>query len=191
MSERIDPEDMKDLIRLLARGEPETLAAAAGLDPSSIYRYQSGPTLPRPRTLARIIAAAGLSPRFVHAILLPAIAAARLARTPLSDTFLEDLEAALEDTGGDLSGAALARIAIFLAELEDPAEPWERPAARHDRQRADDLRVRLEDCSAEDRLFLIRTCPEYQTPALAQRLRETGSAELAREVEATLQKAAG
>jgi hypothetical protein len=146
--------------------------------------------MPRRRTLEKIIAAAGLSPRFVHAILLPAIAAARLARAPLSDTFLEDLEAAMQDIDGDLSGAALARIAIFLAELEAPAEPWELPSARHDAQRADDLRARLEDCSAEDRLFLIRTCPEYQTPALARRLRETGSPELARAVEAALQNAA-
>jgi hypothetical protein len=169
MTEQAHPEDVQQLVRLLARGRVAELARTSGVNPSSIYRCLAGKAIPRAGTLQKLVAGAGLSPRFVEALLLPAIRAARLARTPLSESFLEDFEAAAEELAGELGAAALIQVGLFLAQLEDPAEWWERndlPADEAGR-RAADLRSRLEPLSAEDRRFLVETCPEYRIRSLA------------------------
>lgn len=164
MTEQAHPEDVQQLVRLLARGDVAGLARASGVDPSSIYRCLAGTAIPRPRTLQKLVAGAGLSLPFVDTLLLPALRAARLARTPLSESFLEDFEAAAEELAGELDAAALIQVGLLLAQLEDPAEWWERtdlsPEERS--RRAADLRSRLEPLSAEDRRFLLETCPELQ-----------------------------
>jgi hypothetical protein len=164
MIEQAHPEDVQQLVRLLARGRIAGLARASGVDPSTIYRCLAGEATPRPGTLRKLAAGAGLSLPFVEALLLPALRACRLARTPLSESFLEDFEAAAGELAGELDAAALIQVGLFLAQLEDPAEWWERTdlSAEEESRRAADLRARLEPLSAEDRRFLLETCPELQ-----------------------------
>jgi hypothetical protein len=174
MIELAHPEDVQQLVRLLVRGDPEGFSRTSGVGTSSLYRYMAGKTAPQRRAREKIIAGSGLSRRFIEALLLPAIRAARLARTPLTETFLEDLEQAEQELGDQLSAAALVEMAVFLAQLEDPVEPWERadPSSEEERRRAVDLLARLESCEPGDRRFLIETCPEYQTLALVEVLRD-------------------
>jgi transcriptional regulator with XRE-family HTH domain len=174
MIEHAHPEDLQQLVRLLARGRPKELARASRTSVSSLYRYMAGTANPRAATLERLIAGAGLSLRFAEAVLLPAIRTAREARLPLSETFLEDLEAASIEFGEALAGAAVIHLTPFLAALDDPKEEWEiaDPPPEAERRRALDLFDRLEPCAPDDRRFLIETCPEYQTWALAELLRD-------------------
>ena len=164
MTDQDHPEDVQQLVRLLARGDIAGLARISGVNPSTIYRCMAGEATPRPRTLQNLLKGAGLSPLFVETLLLPAIRAARLARTPLSESFLEDFEAAAAELSGELGAAALVQVGLFLAQLEDPAEWWERSdlSPEEASRRAAGLRSRLELLSAEDRRFLVETCPEYR-----------------------------
>lgn len=171
MTEQAHPEDVQQLVRLLARGRVARLAQAAGVHPSSIYRCLEGNAIPRPGTLRKLVAGAGLSLRFVETLLLPAIRAARLARMPLSESFLEDFEAAAEELSGELGAAALIQVGLLLAQLEHPAEWWERTdlSLEEADRRAADLRARLEPLSTGDRRFLLETCPELQGLGRARR----------------------
>jgi hypothetical protein len=164
MTDQAHPEDVQQLVRLLARGDVAGLARTSGVNPSTIYRCLAGEATSRSRTLQNLVAGAGLSTLFVETLLLPAIRAARLARTPLSESFLEDFEAAAAELSGDLGAAALVQVGLLLAQLEDPAEWWERSdlSPEEASRRAADLRSRLEPLSAEDRRFLVETCPEYR-----------------------------
>ena len=177
MEERLDPEEVRLLVKLLrsARGwTPEQMAAAARMHPSSITRYEAGTPTPRPRRLRQLIDAAAIPMPYVQHVLVPVVRVLRAFRGgSLSESFLEDLGAAVEELGTELSAAALVEITTFLAELQDPEEEWERtgPPREEDRLRAADLWSHLESCASdEDRLFLVETCPEYQTWALAERL---------------------
>jgi len=172
MTEQAHPEDVQQLVRLLTRGHVAALARTAGVNPSSIYRYMAGTAAPRPGTLQKLVSGAGLSMRFVETLLLPAIRAARLARAALSESFLEDLEEATKEMGDELTAAALIQVALFLSQLEDPREEWERAdlSPEDERSRADDLWSRLEPCNPDDRRFLVETCPEFQGQALAELL---------------------
>lgn len=171
MTRQTHPEDVQQLVRLLARGDVAGLAREAGVNPSSIYRYLAG-TVPRPGTLRKLVEGAGLTMRFVETLLLPAIAAARHARMPLSESFLDDFEAAAEELGSELGAAALIQFSLLLSRLEDPPEWWERSdlSPEEESRRAEDLESRLESCSAEDRRFLVETCPEFQGRSLAELL---------------------
>ncbi len=176
MEERLDPEEVQLLVKLLlsARGwTPEQMAAAARMHPSSITRYMAGKPTPRPKTLQRLIDAADIPTPYVQHVLVPLARALRAFRAPVSESFFEDLGAAVGELGTELSAAALVELTTFLAELQDPEEDWKRtgPPGEEDRLRAADLWARLESCTSdEDRLFLVETCPEYQTRALAERL---------------------
>jgi hypothetical protein len=164
MTEQAHPEDVQQLVRLLARGNVAALARTSGVHPSSIYRCLEGNAVPRQGTLRKLVAGAGLSLSFAEALLLPAVRAARLARTPLSERFLEDFEAAAEELSGELGTAALIQVSLLLAQLEDPAEWWERTdlSPEEESRHTAELRARLEPLSAEDRRFLLETCPELR-----------------------------
>lgn len=176
MEERLDPEEVRLLVKLLrsARGwTPEQMAAVARRHPSSITRYEAGKPTPRPKTLRKLIDAAAIPMPYVQHVLVPLARALRTFRAPLSESFFEDLGAAVEALGSELSADALIQLTTFLAELQDPEEDWERtgPPCEEDRLRAAELWAHLESCTSdEDRLFLVETCPEYQTWALAERL---------------------
>ena len=140
------------------------VARRAGVSRMTVSRVINGEKGVRPGTLRKLVAGARLSLPFVEILLLPVLRAARLARTPLSESFLEDFEAAAGELAGEASTAALIQVGLLLAQLEDPAEWWERTdlSPEEESRRAADLRSRLEPLSAEDRRFLLETCPELR-----------------------------
>lgn len=174
MEENPRGEDLKLLIRLMRSlrdwGQAD-LAAAAGMDTSSICHYETTTTIPPRRTVQRLAAAVGLPLSFVEACLLPALEAARetVAQHPEPDfADLVRLRVRLEQT---LTGIVRSALAAFLSKLEE-WEPWERtgPPVEEDRLEARDAWKRLEPCTPEERRYLVETCCEFHTWALAERL---------------------
>src|SRR3954462_11665510 len=104
MANLADPEDLKLLIRVL-RGlrqwDQATLAAAGGLDPSSVSHYETGRTVPPRKSVEALAAAGGVPMSYVEGTLLPALAAGRGAAAPFSDEEFADadLEQALTAAG--------------------------------------------------------------------------------------------
>jgi transcriptional regulator with XRE-family HTH domain len=176
MEEASRPDSLQLLIRLYRSlrgwGQAE-LAAEAGLDPSSIYRYEAGVTEPPPETRERLAEAAGLARTFVEGILLPALEAARAGTASFSEETFADLERSAAEIDRALAGTGRSAIALLLQELEKAdREPWELsgPPAAADRLVALDAWNRLEDCTAEDRRFLVEACREFQIWSLAELL---------------------
>jgi transcriptional regulator with XRE-family HTH domain len=176
MEDESRPGPLQLLIRLYRSlhgwGQAE-LAAEAGLDPSSIYRYEAGVTEPPPDTQERLAQAAGLARTFVETILLPALEAARAGSAPFSDETFADLERSAAEIDRALAGTGRSAIALLLRTLEEAdGEPWEPSGAPapEDRLVALDAWNRLEDCTAEDRRFLVETCREFQIWSLAELL---------------------
>ena len=160
------------LLRGLRGWSQEELASAAGIDESSVSHYERGKTVPSWKTLERLASAVGLSRPFVEACLLPALEAAVQMAAPSP----ERDDSSLEDPGPDLerilAGSIRSAVAAFLARLEERKSSRERsgPPAAEDRRQAIELWSRLENCKPEERRFLVETCPEFQTWALAERL---------------------
>ena len=124
MSGQPHPEDLKLLVRFLRSlrdwGQAE-MAAAAGVDASSISHYETGKTVPPRRTVERIAAAAGVPMCLVDACLLPAIAAARAATASPSGGGGGggDLTRTTAELDRALSGLGRSAVAAFLATLEE------------------------------------------------------------------------
>jgi transcriptional regulator with XRE-family HTH domain len=135
-----DPEDVRLLVRFLRtlRDCDQTeMAAAAGIDHSSLSRYETGKVVPSRAVLEQLIAAAGLPVSVVDSVLLPAIRAVRTARSLESscDVLTRPSprpgeaaslpgQAFSEDTFGDtVRRAANAAVAAFLAEVEADDSP--------------------------------------------------------------------
>jgi transcriptional regulator with XRE-family HTH domain len=178
-----DPADLKLLVRVLRElreWDQAEMAAAAGVDVSSISHYETGRTVPPRRTLERLAAAVGLQMSFVETCLLPMLSAARAVTAPFTAESADDLEQNAVELGRALAGAAHSTLAAFLAEL-DAADrpPWERtgPPSPDDRIEAADLWERLKPRSAEERRFLVENCREFQVRALAERLRDESEKE--------------
>jgi transcriptional regulator with XRE-family HTH domain len=171
MADPADPEDLKLLIRVLRglRGwDQSTLAEAAGMDPSSVSHYETGRTVPPRKSVEALAAAVGVTMSYVEGALLPALAAGRVAATPFSEA---EPEAA--DLDQALAGAVRSRVETFLEMLDAArSRPWERsgPLTPEDRSLATGLWERLEPRTAEERLFLVESCREFQLWSLAERL---------------------
>ena len=122
MNERVDPEDLKLLVRFLRSlrdwGQAE-MAEAAGVDSSSISHYETGKTVPPRRTVERIAAAAGVPMCLVDACLLPAIAAVRAAVASSSSDGDDDLTRTTAELDRALSSLGRSAVAAFLATLEE------------------------------------------------------------------------
>ncbi|HEV8577889.1 MAG TPA: helix-turn-helix transcriptional regulator [Thermoanaerobaculia bacterium] len=161
------------LLRSLHDWEQAELAAKMGVDPSTIWRYEHGTVTLQPKAKERLAAATNLPLSLVEAVLVPALEAGRGASAPFDDETFADVERAGAELGGTLAGAGRAAVALLLAALEAAdLDPWERtgPPAAADRLEAADAWERLETCTAEERQFLVETCREFQTWALAERL---------------------
>jgi len=122
-----DPQDLELLIRFLRSlrdwGQAE-LAAAAGLDASSISHYETGKTVPPRKTVERIAAAVGVPMSLVDGCLLPAIGAARAAVAATREGSCEDLTRATAELDRALAGIGRSTVAAFLATLdEEESEP--------------------------------------------------------------------
>jgi transcriptional regulator with XRE-family HTH domain len=135
-----DPEAVRLLVRflrILRDCDQAEMATAAGIDHSSLSRYETGRTVPSRAVLEQLIATAGLPVSVVDSVLLPAIQAVRTARllestcevrTELSPTSREAAsvaaQAAQEDAFGEtVRRAANAAVAAFLAEVEADDRP--------------------------------------------------------------------
>jgi len=185
MEGRDDPENLKLLVRVLRElreWDQAEMAAAAGVDVSSISHYETGRTVPPRRTLERLAAAVGLQMSFVETCLLPMLSTARAVTAPFAAESSDDLEQSAAELGRALAVAGRSTLAALLAEL-DAADrpPWERagPAAPEDRIEAADLWERLKPRSAEERRFLVENCREFQVRALAEHLRHESEKEAA------------
>jgi transcriptional regulator with XRE-family HTH domain len=178
-----DPADLKLLVRVLRElreWDQAEMAAAAGVDVSSISHYETGRTVPPRRTLERLAAAVGLQMSFVETCLLPMLSAARAIAAPFAAESADDLEQNAVELGRALAVAGRSTLAAFLAELDAADRPsWERtgPPSPEDRIEAADLWERLKPRSAEERRFLVENCREFQVWALAERLRHESEKE--------------
>jgi transcriptional regulator with XRE-family HTH domain len=124
-----DREDLRLLVRYLRalRDCDQTeMAADAGIDASSLSRYETGKGTPSRAIVERLAAAAGLSLPFVDALLLPVIRASVAAATRSRSAPAPspgDADLAAGDTGPlEDEVARLARVAVaaYLAGQEDP-----------------------------------------------------------------------
>ena len=165
MDLRIQREDYAVLVRLLRAWVDWTqdmVAAAAGLDKSTIYNYENGITVPNRANLEKVSRAVRVPLFVIDYFLLPAIVAVRTW-----------------SSAGEAAIAICQRLAtrlqgIAYRPLEIPLEPG--PAA-DERMRtrwspagleeALALWKRLEDLDDEDRRHLVETCGEYHHPGLA------------------------
>jgi len=121
-----DPADLKLLVRVLRElreWDQAEMAAAAGVDVSSISHYETGRTVPPRRTLERLAAAVGLQMSFVETCLLPVLSTARAVAAPFAAESSDDLEQNAEELGRALAGAARSTLATFLAELDAADQP--------------------------------------------------------------------
>lgn len=169
----------------------EALAARSGLSLSSIWRYESedDPTMPPPDTLARLAGSVGLTMPFVHAYVVPVLAASLAAARTRIDGDVERAAAALEVV---LAGPVQTTIVALRESFQTSAHrPWVwRGAPRpEDRLWAEDACGRLMRRTPEQRRYLIETFPEFQTWAVAARLAELSEAEAADEAGAALELA--
>src|SRR5258708_1242011 len=107
MDDRTDPEDLKLLVRVLRafrEWDQAELAAAAGMDASSISHYETGRTVPPRKSLELLAAAVGVPMSFVEGALLPALAAGRTAAAPFPDELFDDLDRASAELGRTFTG---------------------------------------------------------------------------------------
>src|SRR4051794_18975380 len=121
-----DPEDLKLLVRVLRElreWDQAEMAAAAGVDVSSISHYETGRTVPPRRTLERLAAAGGLPMSFVETCLLPMLSAARAATAPFAPESSGDLEEHAVELGRALASASRSILTTFLSELDAADRP--------------------------------------------------------------------
>jgi transcriptional regulator with XRE-family HTH domain len=172
VAEEASPEDLKRLVRLLREfrdWEQRDLARAADVDPSSVSRYESGRIVPPRKALERLAAAVGVPISLVDACLLPALKAVRVAMALPGEGYEGDDDA--EKLGSTLAGAARSAVTAFLATIEVQRKPWERASpSEADRSDAPELWRRLAPRTADERRFLVETCREFQSWALAEYL---------------------
>jgi transcriptional regulator with XRE-family HTH domain len=130
-----DPEDVRLLVRFLRTlrdCDQAEMAAAAGIDHSSLSRYETGRIVPSRAVLEQLIAAAGLPVSVVDSVLLPAIQAVRTARALESTCEVHaglapasrkgggvPVQAASEEPFGEtVRRATDAALATFLVEVD-------------------------------------------------------------------------
>jgi len=126
----IEPEDQKVLLpylRAFHDWTKEELASKAGLDDSSVRRYEKGRRMPR-KSYEKIVKGSGQPLDLVEACHLPAVRAGRAALTRFTAGLFTELEpavAALEGVLSDVRRAALAALLMELAAHSLPPSPAE------------------------------------------------------------------
>jgi len=121
----MEPEDQKVLLphlRAFPGWTQEELAAEAGLDSSSVRRFEKGRRMPR-KSYEKIVKGSRQPLELVEACHLPAVRAGRAALTRFTAGLFTELEpavAALDDVLADVRRASLAAL---LVELADPSMP--------------------------------------------------------------------
>lgn len=172
---KIHPEDAPHLVRLLrsfADMDQEPFAQAAGINPSSLLRYEKGRMVPSREHIKKMAWVPRVPLACIDRWLLPALANARLARAasfsgdapePSEDQIEIDLlldPAELGRAFAEACGPALGALAAEFEEEESAA--WE-----EDDLSPAEICARLESCTREDLCFLLETCPEFQIAEVA------------------------
>ncbi|MEA2604194.1 MAG: hypothetical protein QOF89_5186 [Acidobacteriota bacterium] len=134
MKDPMDPEDQKVLLphlRAYHGWTKEELAEEAGLDPSSVRRYEKGWRMPR-KSYEQIVEGSRLPLELVEACNLPAVRAGRAALSGFTAGLFADLEGSVEALEGVLADARRAVLAALLVEMHGPStetssveESWE------------------------------------------------------------------
>src|SRR5436305_3488145 len=115
----VEPEDQKVLLphlRAFHDWTQEEMAAEAGLDSSSVRRFEKGRRMPR-KSYEKIVKGSGLPLELVEACHLPAVRAGRAALTRFTAGLFTELEpagAALDDVLADVRRAEHA--ALLMAQ---------------------------------------------------------------------------
>jgi tetratricopeptide (TPR) repeat protein/transcriptional regulator with XRE-family HTH domain len=135
MDVKTSAEDLRVLVKLfrvLGHRNQEEMAAAAGIHPSTVWRYEEGERTPDGLALEKLARAAGQPVWAVEGVLLPAIALARALAAGAPEALAGGLDPALvEALAADQSAAASAGVAEFLAGAEgEPAPAAPPPDAR-------------------------------------------------------------
>jgi transcriptional regulator with XRE-family HTH domain len=169
------------VLRALRLWDKSELAAAAGLDPAAITRYESGTSLPRVATLERLAAAVGLPMGTVETVLLPVVRLLLALSAPVpGDTLPTELSGTLGARGtssasltaalADAAAGALGIAEAELSKLQAPEANRSPAPSSSDRLEGAKLWGRLEPCTAAERRWLVESVSEFQHWALAERL---------------------
>ena len=127
MKDPMDPEDQKVLLpylRAFHDWTKEELAEEAGLDASSVQRFEKGRRMPR-KSYEKIVQGSRQPLELVEACHLPAVRAGRAALTRFTSGLFAELEPALAALDGALTEVRRVALAALLVELADPSEPPE------------------------------------------------------------------
>jgi transcriptional regulator with XRE-family HTH domain len=148
------------MLRAISALDQADFAAAAGLDPSTVSRYEHGLLVPRQRSVDKLAAAAGVPSPLIAACLLPMIATLRgLTSEPEALEDLEEVAAGFVRSFSGIARPQLAALLLDLTRLDDLPSSGPPSAA--------ELWERLEPCTPEEREFLVESAPEFQSRALA------------------------
>ena len=123
MKDPMDPEDQKVLLphlRAYHGWTKEELAEEAGLDPSSVRRYEKGWRMPR-KSYEQIVEGSRLPRELVEACNLPAVRAGRAALTRFTAGLFTELEPAVAALDRALADVRRTAFAALLVELADPS----------------------------------------------------------------------
>ncbi len=123
MKDPMEPEDQKVLLphlRAFHDWTKEELAAEAGLDSSSVRRYEKGQRMPR-KSYEKIVQGSGLPLELVEACHLPAVRAGRAALTLFTAGLFTELEPAVAGLDAVLAEVRRTALAALLVELADPS----------------------------------------------------------------------
>ncbi len=165
------------VLRSLKRWDQRELAQASGLDQRDISRYETGERVPRPQTLLRLAAVAGVSPArlgLLIDVLRQTVADLSASRPlpspnqhaePAADRDqVEELAREVLEVLGDTFRSTLAT--LFEVEEREP-QPLSPAQARAKAERA---WQRFQELPEEHHRFVIQHGKEYQTWAFCERL---------------------
>lgn len=172
---KIHPEDAPHLVRLLrsfANMDQEPFAQAAGINASSLLRYEKGRMVPSREHIKKMARVPKVPLACIDRWLLPALAATRLARAasfsggepePSEDQIEIDPLLDLAELGRAIAEACGPALAALAADFEEEgSDAWE-----EDDLSPAEICARLDSCSQEELSFLLETCPEFQIPEVA------------------------
>ncbi|HSG39164.1 MAG TPA: helix-turn-helix transcriptional regulator, partial [Thermoanaerobaculia bacterium] len=152
------------VLRALRDWSQEELAAASGVHRAQISLYEAGKRRPTPKTLARLVAASGVSPAAFQALL--AVLGQILAGKEIQASTAEGSAGPVLQAVAAAQESARVRVLAATARRAGPRSP---EALRRE---AADSWERLKAFSGQDRRVLVDGAPEYQTWALCELLCE-------------------
>ncbi len=165
------------VLRSLRRWDQREFAEASGFDQRDISRYETGERVPRPQTLLRLAAVAGVSPSRVGLLVdvlrqtvadlsvsPPVLSPAQRAASAVDREEVEEIAREVIEVLGNTFRSSLA--SLFEMEEREP-QPLSPAQARAAAERA---WQRFEEIPEAHHRFVIQHGKEYQTWAFCERL---------------------